>query len=284
MNIFVIESSAKINLGLNVVKKREDGYHDLETIFIPLLLRDFISFDKSDKLNITSNSKMLNSKSDNLIGKAIKLLEKETKTSLHFDIHLEKNIPIGGGLGGGSSNAANTLKAINKIMGLGLSFEKLSDLALELGSDVPYFLNPVSAYAESRGEILTPINLEIPYPILIVNPGIHIDTGWAFSKIKTASPSRKLKDIFGKGLPDFETLRANTKNDFEHIIFEEYPELKELKEELYNQGAQFALMSGTGSTIFGIFSNLQKAKWADDYFKQKYFTFLNNPFAKGSIT
>jgi len=284
MKNIVVESVAKINLGLNVVRKRNDGFHDLETIFFPILLKDIISFEASEKITFSSNSNSLNSESDNLIIKAIRILEEECKTKLLFKINLEKNIPIGGGLGGGSSNAATTMKALNKQMELGINLQKLSELCLALGSDVPYFLNPVPSYAESRGEKLFPINLEIPYPILLINAGIKIETGWAFSKINPSSPSVHLKDLIGNGLPDFDVLRSNMKNDFEEIVFNEYPELKKIKDELYKLGAQFALMSGTGSTIFGIFSNLQKAYWAEDYFKQKYFTFLNNPFNKGSIT
>jgi 4-diphosphocytidyl-2-C-methyl-D-erythritol kinase len=284
MKNMVVESVAKINLGLNVVRKRVDGFHDLETIFVPLMLSDIITFQKANKLRFESNSELLNDESNNLIIKAIRMLKEESKAKLLFNVNLEKNIPVGGGLGGGSSNAATTLKAINKQMELGISFQKLSELALTLGSDVPYFLNPVPSYAESRGEKLFPINLEIPYPMLLVNAGIKIETGWAFSKIKPSLPSIHLKDFISSGLPDFDVLRSNMKNDFEEIVFNEYPVLKKIKEELYKLGAQFALMSGTGSTIFGIFSNLQKAYWAEDYFKQNYFTFLNNPFYKSSIT
>lgn len=286
MEELVVESPAKINLGLNVVRKRADGFHDLETIFIPLMLSDIITFQKADKLRLESNSEILNQENENLILKAIKLLDLDHKTKKNISLHidLEKNIPIGGGLGGGSSNAATTLKTINKMFNLGLNYNELTKLALILGSDVPYFLNPVSAYAESRGEVLTSLNLEIPYPILLVNPGIKIGTKWAFGNIKPATPKRNLKEILKDGLTDFDTIKNYVKNDFEEVVFEEYPEIKKIKSDLYEQGAQFALMSGTGSTVYGIFSNLQKAMWAKDYFSKKYFTFLNNPFVKGSIT
>ena len=284
MDKFIVDSPAKINLGLNVVRKRDDGYHDLETIFVPIMLSDRITFYKSDKLNLKSDSDILNKLSDNLILKAIRLLENISMTKIQLDIYLEKLIPIGGGLGGGSSNAASTLKAINKMFDLRLNFKKLSELALELGSDVPFFLNPVASYAESRGEILYPLNIELPYPILIINPRIKIDTAWAFKKIKPCKPFKNLRDIFQEGSFDLYNLKEYVKNDFEEIVFNEFPELKKLKAELFRQGAQFALMSGTGSTVYGIFSNLQKAYWAEEYFKQNYFTYLNNPFTKGSIT
>ena len=284
MDKITVDSPAKINLGLNVIRKRDDGYHDLETIFIPLLLSDKITFSKSNEFSFQTDSELLNQLKDNLILKAIRLLEDFAERKFVLDIFVEKVIPIGGGLGGGSSNAATTLKTVNKMFHLGLSYQELSKLALELGSDVPYFLNPVPSYAESRGELLYPLNIEIPYPILIVNPRIKIDTSWAFARIKPLKPIMNLRKLLEDGITDFDKLKNNITNDFEEVVFKEFPLLKQIKEELYNQGAEFALMSGTGSTVYGIFSNLQKAFWAEESFKQKYFTFLNNPFMKGSIT
>ncbi|HSW53679.1 MAG TPA: 4-(cytidine 5'-diphospho)-2-C-methyl-D-erythritol kinase [Ignavibacteriaceae bacterium] len=284
MDKITVESPAKINLGLNVVRKRDDGYHDLETIFLPIMLSDRITFCKSDKLMLRTDSVLLNELKDNIILKAIRLLEKQTNKTIALDIVVKKVIPIGGGLGGGSSNAATTLKTVNKMFDLGLSYHELSKLALDLGSDVPYFLNPVSSYAESRGELLYPLNIEIPYPILIINPRIKIDTAWAFKRIKPVTPVKNLRQIFQKSLDDFDKLKSYVKNDFEEVVFNEFPLLKQIKEELYKQGAEFSLMSGTGSTVYGIFSNLQKAYWAEEFFKQKYFTFLNNPFTKRAIT
>ena len=284
MDKITVESPAKLNLGLNIIRKRPDGYHDLETIFIPLLLSDKISFSKSNEYAFRTDSILLNELNDNLILKAVRLLEELTSRKFVLDIYLEKNIPIGGGLGGGSSNAAIALKTINKLFDLRLDYKVLADLALQLGSDVPYFLNPIVTYAESRGEILHPFNLEIPYPILVVNPRIKIDTGWAFKKIRPAHPMMNLRDILKKGLIDFDRLKSYVKNDFEAVVFKEFRLIEQIKEEFYQQGAEFALMSGTGSTVYGIFSNLQKAYLAEEYFKQQYFTFLNNPFTKGSIT
>lgn len=284
MDKITVESPAKLNLGLNIIRKRPDGYHDLETIFLPLLLSDKISFSKSNEYGFRTDSILLNELNDNLILKAVRLLEELISKKFVLDIYVEKNIPIGGGLGGGSSNAAITLKTINKLFDLRLEYKVLADLALQLGSDVSYFFNPIVSYAESRGEILHPFNLEIPYPILIVNPRIKIDTGWAFKKIRPTHPIKNLRDIFQDGSIDFDKLKIYVKNDFEEVVFKEFPLIKQIKEEFYQQGAEFALMSGTGSTVYGIFSNLQKAYWAEEYFKPQYFTFLNNPFTKGSIT
>ena len=278
-----VESPSKINIGLNVVEKRKDGFHNLQTVFYPLLLADKLVFQKSDKLKLISDSKKIEELNDNLILEAIKLIENETGLKIKVKISLEKNIPIGAGLGGGSSNAAATLKAINKLCELKFEYKKISDLALKLGSDVPFFLSTVPSYGESRGEKLIPLNLEIQYPILVVNPGINISTRWAFERINPSKPNYNLRELFSKNF-DFKDIREYVTNDFEPIVFKEYPVIEKIKKDLYELGANFALLSGTGSTVYGIFSNLQKAYWAEEHFKQSYFTFINNPFNKGSIT
>ena len=278
-----IESPSKINIGLNVVEKRKDGFHNLQTVFYPLLLADKITFQKSNKLELNSNSEIVNGLEENLVLQAVRLFQKEIGIEFNIKIFLEKLIPIGAGLGGGSSNAASTLKAINKLYDLRLDYIKLADLALRLGSDVPYFLNSVPSYAESRGEKLIPLNLEIQYPILVVNPAINISTRWAFERVVPSQPKHNLLKLFNEKL-DFDEIKNQVKNDFEPIVFKEYPIIEEIKKDLYDKGANFALMSGTGSTVYGIYSNLQKALLAEEYFKQSYFTFLNNPFDKGSIT
>lgn len=279
-----IESPSKINIGLNVVEKRSDDYHNLETVFYPLLLSDRLSFQRSTQSNFLSDSEFLNDLDDNLILKAIRLLEKKTGIDIKVNISVEKLIPIGGGLGGGSSNAAATLKAVNRLFQLELSYNNLVDIALGLGSDVPFFLNPNPSYAEARGEKLYPIKLEIQYPILIVNPGINISTRWAFERVNPEKDKHNLRDITDMQKIDFNIMKRYVKNDFEPVVFKEYPQIEKIKKDLYERGAQFALMSGTGSTVYGIFSNLQKAICAEEYFNLSYFTYLNNPFNKGSIT
>jgi len=284
MDSIILKSQAKINIGLNVLRKRNDGYHDLETIFYPILLTDIIKFVKSSYNSFSSSSDELNQKEDNLILRAKRLLEEKVNRKLTTEITLGKNIPIGGGLGGGSSNAAATLIALNNLFNLSISFTELSRLALQLGSDVPFFLNPVPVFAESRGEKMLPLRVSINYPILIVNPGINISTSLSFSKINPAVPTVRLNTLFSNSSIDLELMKEKVKNDFEEIIFKEYPVVGQIKTKLYELGAEFALMTGTGSSVFGIFNNLQKASFAEDDFKQKYFTYLNNPFQAGSIT
>jgi len=272
------KSFAKINIGLNVISKRADGYHNLETIFYPLKLHDTLTIKKSDKLRFYSNTEITISTEDNLIIKAIKLLENFTKVKFNVNISLNKVIPIGAGLGGGSSNAAFTLKALNELFDLKISNQNLIKLALMLGSDVPLFLFPLPAYAESRGEILYKIQLNIKSPILIVNPGIHISTKLAFSRIKPHKPEQNIKEIIETYPSNYKKWNELITNDFEKIILEEYAELKEIKNHFLEFGSDFCLMTGTGSTFYGIFTNPLKLEQAEKFFINKnYFVYIETP-------
>jgi len=285
METLIKKSPAKINLGLYVLDKRSDEFHNIQTIFYPLLLSDELTFERSDRLELSSNSEQVNRLKSNIIQKSIKLVEEKTGKNIALKIFIDKKIPLGAGLGGGSSNAATTLKALNELYHLKLNYEILAELALKIGSDVPYFLNPTPAIGESSGEKVKPVSLEINYPILIVNPGLMISTKWAFDNISIRKSKKNRLEQLAKGNIEFDKMKRNVKNDFESLVFSKYPVISEIKKELYNIGAEFALMTGTGSTVFGIFSNLQRAYLAEDYFKQKkYFTYLNNPFQLGSIT
>ena len=284
MDKITVDSPAKINIGLRIVRKREDGYHDLKTIFYPLLLSDVITFTKSERTTLKTNSDEINQLNQNLILNAKKILEEHTGKELNVRIELEKNIPMGAGLGGGSSNAASTLKSLNFLYNLKCDFETLANLALQLGSDVPYFLNPVAGFAISRGEKIKKISLSLSNPILLVNPGVHISTKWAFEQVKVSEDTDNFKRLNDLDVITLEDIMKRATNDFEEVVFSAYPEIKKVKEELYSLGANFALMTGTGSTIFAIFSNLQKANLAKEKFDDRCFTYLNYPVDKGSIT
>jgi len=284
MHKLELKSPAKINIGLNVLQKRKDGFHDLETIFYPLLLSDLLKFEKSNSTKFESNNHNLEKIENNLILQAIKSIEQYCGGKFNVNVYLEKNIPIGAGLGGGSSNAATTLKALNSLFELCLNHEEISEIAINLGSDVPYFLNPVPSLGLSRGEILSKIDLQISQPILIVNPGIHISTNWAFNNIdlkKTAIRIKRLSDL--KKFSFLEVAQVAI-NDFEDVVLNKYHDIKNIKERLLQFGAAYSSMSGTGSTVYGIFSNLQQCRKAEEFFKKDYFTFLNYPVDKGSIT
>jgi len=275
MNEIAIKAPAKINIGLNIINKREDGYHNLETLFYPINLYDNIIIKPADSLKFNTDSDFLASENDNIVLKAVRLLERESGEKINVEIRLEKNIPVGAGLGGGSSDGAAVLKALNKAYSLNLSEDRLISLALELGSDVPFFIRSTPSLASSRGEILTPVNFSISSPVLIVNPGIHISTKWAFQNILPGKWHTGLFDLL-KENGDIKSLKSGILNDFETICLQHYPELKNIKDKLYFYGADFALMSGSGSSFFGIFPSSEQAQTALEYFSQlNYFTFIH---------
>ncbi len=243
--------NAKINLGLNIISKRSDGYHDIESVFYPLPLKDVLEIVPASSTEIflyNSTEKIPLHK--NICYKAWSLLhQKYSIEPVHIFLH--KNIPSGAGLGGGSSDAAYTLKMLNKIFNLNLSNEELLKLALLLGSDCPFFLLNKACIATGRGESLNPISLNLKnYTIVLVNPNIHISTQEAYSLITPKKPTINTTEIVSKPI---ETWKENLENDFEQPIFAKYPILSNIKQQLYNKGALYASMSGSGSTIFGIF-------------------------------
>ncbi|MHB8579559.1 MAG: 4-(cytidine 5'-diphospho)-2-C-methyl-D-erythritol kinase [Ignavibacteriaceae bacterium] len=268
-----IKAPAKINFGLNITRKRPDGYHDIETIFYPINLFDNINFIKSNENSFSCNNHVLKLDSNNLVIKAKEILEKEFQRIFPVKIDLEKNIPIGAGMGGGSSDAAAALHSINLLYNLDLSKEQLNKFALKLGSDVPFFLDPRPNFASGRGEVLSVLDFTIDFPILIVNPGIHISTKWAYQNIIPKNPDKSLNEIIRHEL-DFSKLEGIIRNDFEDIVFKNFPEIGQIKKEMYNLGALFSLMTGSGSTVFGIYENEDKAIEAEIYFRKKYFTHL----------
>ena len=269
-----IHAPAKINVGLNIVKKREDGYHNLETIFYQIHdLFDVLTFEKSEKLELILSNENQDLANDNIIIKAVKLLEQKVNKSLNVKITLEKYIPIGAGLGGGSSDGASTLRAMNKLFDLNLTHDELKGLALELGSDVPLFLHDYPTIGKSRGEDLEKLEFKINKPILLVNPGIHISTKDAFSNI---IPKPNVFDY--SEIKKFQMSEWSEKviNDFEKSVFMLYPEIAEIKNTLNKNGSLFSLMSGTGSTVYGIFESLSKAMSVAELFPKTYFTFVGN--------
>lgn len=245
--------NCKVNLGLKVKGKRPDGFHNIETIFYPLNLCDVLEIIPAHdgKFDFNSSGIEIPGKTDkNLCVKAYNLLAQEYKIP-NVKIHLHKNIPIGAGLGGGSSDAAFSLIMLNKIFNLNLSKNKLIEFASALGSDCAFFIENLPCFAHQRGNVLEKINLDLKkYKFIIIKPNINISTLEAYKNVfiddKTASLKLKINQAVGNW-------KDNIFNDFEKNIFKSYPEIEKIKSFLYQQGALYAAMSGSGSAVFGIF-------------------------------
>ena len=252
----ILFPNSKINLGLHILEKRADGFHDLETVFYPVPVNDGLEIVQSpvDTNQFTISGLLIEgSIENNICLKAYDLLKKDFPQLPAVKMHLHKVIPTGAGLGGGSADGAFTLTLLNKKFGLGISEEKLIDYALFLGSDCPFFIKNKPSIGTGRGEKLETIQLDLsPYRIILVNPGIHINTGWAFSKISPSRQRTGLNQIIKKPIELWKDILTN---DFESPVFNEFPEVKKVKETLYANGALYASMSGSGSTVFGIFES-----------------------------
>jgi 4-diphosphocytidyl-2-C-methyl-D-erythritol kinase len=275
MKELTIKTPAKINIGLSIISKREDGYHNLETIFYPINLWDELTVREDNKFVLVTTNPQLNSEQNNTIIKAKELISKLTGIEIKVKVTLNKRMPIGAGMGGGSSDGAAALILFNKFYDLKLSNKVLFSLALKIGSDAPFFIEPKPKFGSSRGEIFESIRLIIDKPILIVNPGIHISTSWAFSRIRPKMPETHLNQIELGGHNNLSSFKNTIVNDFEPFVFESYPEIKEIKDKMYDLGAEFSLMTGSGSTVFGIFPDISTTQTALLKFPANYFTFIH---------
>ncbi len=244
---------AKINLGLSVVSRRPDGFHDIETIFYPVPLYEAIEILHSGEVSLTFSGLPVPGKvEDNLLIRAWHLVKKYRPSLPSLQILLHKAIPMGAGLGGGSSDAARFLLMLNDFLDLHLSPAQLNNLAAQLGSDCAFFLQDKPCYATGRGEILEPVATDLGrYDFLLVHPPVSVSTAWAYSRMKPAPPRFPLKETIQ--LPP-EQWQGKLLNDFEGPVFGAHPELAEIKTQLYEAGALYAAMSGSGSTLFGIFN------------------------------
>lgn len=282
-----LESYAKINVGLKIVSKREDGFHNIETIFYPIKLHDEIQISISpnesyNSVYINCNKYYVPSNKDNICFKTVETFFKNFHIvdTYKITINIGKKIPVGGGLGGGSSDAAAVLKHLIKFFKIDIkeNRKKIMETALSIGSDVPFFLIMKPCYAEGRGEKLKILpEFNIPYDILIANPNLHVSTKWAYEnlglEIGKEYPS-ELKNIKAFDLENKEMFL----NDFEKVVFQKYNALKEIKDELDNQGAVFSSMSGSGATMYAFFKKDERKllNRAYRHFKEKnYFVFIS---------
>lgn len=250
--------NAKINLGLNIVEKRPDGYHNLETIFYPVPITDALEIsrwnkEKTDKKYHFAQDglQIAGDDENNLVVKAYKLLDNDFSLP-PVSIRLLKKIPFGAGLGGGSSDAAFMIKMLNDYFELQLDNAQMETYAAKLGADCAFFIQNQPTYAEGIGNIFSPINLSLKgYKIVMVKPDIFVSTREAFSSIKPTDPSHPLKEIINLPIENWKELM---KNDFEESVFPQYPAIARIKEQLYEEGAIYASMSGSGSSVYGIFA------------------------------
>ncbi|TAE15926.1 MAG: 4-(cytidine 5'-diphospho)-2-C-methyl-D-erythritol kinase [Bacteroidetes bacterium] len=253
----VVYPNAKINLGLYITEKRADGFHNLETVFLPIPWCDILEItpQKNTQEPTTCTITGLTVQGnvdDNLCLKAYRLLKQYHPQIPSFEFHLHKQIPSGAGLGGGSADASFVLTTLNKILQLNIPTTILKEYALTLGSDCPFFIENQPSLAFSRGEDLTPISLALhQYQLLIINPRIHVNTGWAFQQITPKPAPHQWWQVLQQH-PS--TWTSNIHNQFEPAVAATHPPIAALIEQLYHAGALYASMSGSGSTVYGLFA------------------------------
>ena len=273
-----IKTGAKINIGLRIVSQRKDGYHNISTVYQELKYCDELRIRKSDKeCQFSSNSDWLKNDYTNLCVQTWIKMKKLFSTIKGVDIKLKKQIPAGAGLGGGSSNAAGIIKGLNIIYKLDLTETQMKSIALSLGSDVSFFIKGGTQHGEGTGEILSTLPRPVIGTVLLVIPNVHIDTSWAYSMIKNkldyVDKSPNFASLLQKNLFPVEIF----KNDFEKIVFPAYPKIGEIKTALIDLGAIYASLSGSGSTVYGIFKNGSIASSAKLHFDSLYHTIVTSP-------
>jgi 4-diphosphocytidyl-2-C-methyl-D-erythritol kinase len=267
---------AKINLFLNVINKRFDGYHDLEMVMAAIDLHDVLTFkqDTSGKIKITSNTTITTNENENIVYKVAELLQEEFNITNGVEINIEKNIPIAAGLAGGSADAAATFRGLNRLWKLKLSLDDMAKMAVNLGADIPFCLYNKVCIARGKGEELFFLNHKLKTKILLVNPNTKISTKEVFSKVsKEDLVDIKITDmtsaIYNK---NYELMARELHNSLEKIAFEMEPKIREIKNKMIDLGLDGALMSGSGATVFGISKDKKKLQnvfeiMNDDYYK-----------------
>ena len=250
-------SNCKVNIGLNILKKRKDGFHDIETLFYPInFVEDIIEIveNSSDKDTYHFSGKKIDSDLEkNLCFLTVQKM-REKHSFPNIDLYLHKNVPMGAGLGGGSANVGTIIKLIDKNFDLNIPQKEQIEIASKLGSDTAFFIINKAALGEGRGDVLSTIDFSLSsYEMLIIHPEVHVSTAQAYANVKPKPANFSLKNI--KEL-DIKEWKNHLKNDFEESIFKIHPQLGEIKSYLYDEGAIYAQMSGSGSAVYGIFEKL----------------------------
>ena len=277
--MITIEAFSKINLGLEILYKRNDGFHELNTVFYKTCLSDTLNFYEDNKITVTSKPDLGIPQEQNLVFISAMLLKQKYPDTPGCRIHIEKRIPSGAGLGGGSSDAATTLLGLSRLWRIKPQQNLLHNLACQLGSDVPFFLINECAQATGRGEQLEYFDFKPPWWLLLVYPNSHISTKWAYQSLELESVRKKpsnLKKILNQSLSNPKTLKENVFNDFENTVFSANPKIHSIKKELYSSGALFSSLSGSGSTVFGFFETKESCI-AASLQQNNYFTFICPP-------
>ena len=255
----IVYPNAKINIGLNVVEKRPDGYHNLETVFYPINLQDILEIQEIEtdapasgyRLKVTGTV-LDGSPEDNLVVRALKLLKKDFDLP-PVSIGLYKHIPTGAGLGGGSADAAFTVKTLNERFKLGLTIQQMEDYCSQLGADCSFFIQNKPVFATGIGNVFHPLEMNLKYKqLVLVKPDIFVSTKDAYAKVKVQHPKKQLPELLSQPI---EKWKDTVVNDFEASVFSKYPEIAAIKDKLYDLGAVYASMSGSGSSVFGIFED-----------------------------
>lgn len=272
METLNLSSYAKINLGLLVLSKRRDGYHNIITLFQQIDLCDQIEFSRiSGKIKISSDNADVPVGKKNFIYKAFSLFKNKTGIKGGIRIRINKRIPLGGGLGGGSSNAAVALLALNKLWNYPLNKNDLTAIAEKIGADVPFFIDGGAAIGRGKGEILEKIVYPNDWWIVLVCPDIFISTAWVYNQSKIILTKEKKITNFKPFFENFDSsaLEASIYNEFEDIVFPRYPSLEEIKVQLKRMGAFYASMSGSGSSVYGFFFDKERAIEIKEFFSME---------------
>jgi len=264
LNELTVHAPAKINLALKILRKRADGYHDIKSILHKVSLYDTLSLKLSplQGITVTADDPSIPTDSRNLAYRAADFLLKQQKITPGISIHIKKRIPAGAGLGGGSSNAAATLTGLNKLLRCNLTETELLSIGVEIGADVPFFIyDKPSALAEGIGEQLSPVTIQVPLWLVIVFPGFSISTKWAYENYRVLTNEGKNIRIL-RSFKQLNSVLHILINDLENVVTKQYPEIRKIKHTLIQAGACSSLMSGSGSSVFGIFPDEQQAQEA----------------------
>lgn len=266
MKSLTLKAYAKINVGLRITGQRDDGYHSIKTLYQTVNIYDEVKLNLKDEQGVTFNwqGEKVPDGDDNICSKAANSFFEFIGEEKGVNIELEKTLPVGSGLGGGSSDAACVIRGLNELLDTKLSIKNMEDIASELGSDIPFFIRGGCQYAEGIGDELSPGELSEEWVLLLVVPDIHIDTSWAYEGIHPLSLTRNINDVNLASFPhngDAKN-RKMFRNDFEPLVFSKYPEISDIKKSLLKSEAEFASLSGSGSAVYGLFETTEKAEKA----------------------